>query len=348
MGGGAFKEGSTLQRHKLLLRENLGHQGPTRRTKAFSNIGMALAFCISLSLASSASAQETISGEWVVEQGHSAGNVVLTLHRDTGENTFMSSSTVSLETFKGLSQGQMSSPGNNVNFQIVREAGLVSCEGYFKEGKGSGVFTFTPSQDFVAKLSARGYTDISDEMQFRMALHDVTVGFIQEFADLGYDHIPAGELVSMRVHNVTADFVKSLKALGYDQVPIRDLRAMRIHGVTADFIKSLAEAGYQNPPVNQLVSLRIHDVSIDFIKAMQSAGLAPLKIDQLVKMRIHDVNPAFVKEVRSLGYEQASAEQLVKLRIFNVSPEYIQRVKDRVTGDVTIEQLIRLKTVESR
>ncbi len=48
------------------------------------------------------------------------------------------------------------------------------CEGWFREGRGPGHFTFMPGEDFTDKLARRGFDPPTDEQQFFMALDSHT------------------------------------------------------------------------------------------------------------------------------------------------------------------------------
>jgi hypothetical protein len=49
----------------------------------------------------------------------------------------------------------MSRSGTNVQFQLKRDAGTFNFEGWFKDGNGSGHFTFTPSSAFASELAGK-------------------------------------------------------------------------------------------------------------------------------------------------------------------------------------------------
>src|ERR1700694_2443334 len=88
---------------------------------------------------SSISAQSSMTGEWIVETKPSTDFVYFSIHRRSergGEHS--SSSDIRADSLKGLSQAQASGSGAAVSFQLVREAGTVNCEGWFKNGNGSG------------------------------------------------------------------------------------------------------------------------------------------------------------------------------------------------------------------
>src|SRR5882724_8076865 len=178
------------------------------------------------------SAQGSMTGEWILEMKPGTDFVYFSIHRRSeGGGTHSSSSDIRADSLKGLSAAQVSGSGSAVSFQVVREAGTLNCEGWFKEGKGSGSFTFVSNQRFAAEMKSLGYEQLSDEKLFAMRIHGAGPEFIKAMKDEGYDQVPVDNLVAMRIHGVKPEFIGDLKSLGYEHPPIDQLVAMRIHGV---------------------------------------------------------------------------------------------------------------------
>src|SRR6185295_9203654 len=125
-----------------------------------------------------ARAQDSRDGQWILESLREAGRYNLTLSYSSGRlgrGNNMSSSLVTLDRLRGLSQPQIMSAGSNVQFQLVREAGTFNCEGWFKDGKGAGHFVFAPSAAFSAELVRRGYPAPTEAQQFSLAMEDARI-----------------------------------------------------------------------------------------------------------------------------------------------------------------------------
>ncbi|HKS40374.1 MAG TPA: hypothetical protein VJX74_07140, partial [Blastocatellia bacterium] len=106
----------------------------------------------------STAAQGAITGEWIIESKPGTDQVYLTVQHGNGRhNHSMSSTDIKQENLKGLNPALMQGNGSPVQFQIVREAGTLNCEGWFKQGKGSGHFTFASNAAFVSELRKRNY-----------------------------------------------------------------------------------------------------------------------------------------------------------------------------------------------
>jgi hypothetical protein len=162
-------------------------------------------------------AQETasITGQWIIDNTDISGQVQLTLHRSickSGSST--SSSSYPIKGLVGLSHTQMDSPeGVIVRFQLARDAGTLSCEGYFKRGNGAGTFLFSTDPAFVAEMRKLGYTGFDQEMQFSMATHDVSLDYVRHLRTLKAAPSSADELISMRIHGVSVEYIQELQTL---------------------------------------------------------------------------------------------------------------------------------------
>src|SRR4029077_1953692 len=119
-----------------------------------------------------------------------------------------SSSDIRPDALRGLNIAQAAGSSSAVNFQIVRDAGTLNCEGWFKNGNGSGHFTFTPNQNFANEMRSLGYQNMTDETLFWMAVHDISMQFIRELSALGYDHLSTDNLFAMRIHGATPEFIR--------------------------------------------------------------------------------------------------------------------------------------------
>src|SRR5437870_9924333 len=153
--------------------------GPSKYTLRAAVAVLISLFCYAS--ISSISAQTSITGEWVLEMKPGTDFVYFSIHhRSDNGGTHSSSSDIRADSLKGLSSAQASGSGSAVSFQVVRDAGTLNCEGWFKEGKGSGSFTFVPNQSFATQMRSLGYEQLSDEKLFSMAVHDISLTFIRD------------------------------------------------------------------------------------------------------------------------------------------------------------------------
>jgi len=331
----------------------------------------------------SASAQgERFAGQWLVEYKPGSEKVQLTLsfreERTDAKggrhsNNWNTTNDIETDKLQGLTREQaFSTSGQNVRFQIRREAGTFNCEGWFKDGKGSGHFTFAPDAAFAAALRQRGVGSPDERQLFSLAQADVGLALLDELKSQGYELPSIEQLVRLGHHGVRLDYLKGLSSLGYRLGTIDSLVRMRDHGVGLDFIRQLREFGYRNltaeelvrardhgvsvvyieelraagyatPPLEGLIRIRDHGVSTTFIRELRAEGFDSLPLEQLVRLKDHGVTVNFIKELKVLGYPQLSVEQLVRLRDHGVNAAFVRRAKSSMGDNPTVDELIQMK-----
>jgi hypothetical protein len=315
-----------------------------------------LALVASLLLTNAARAQQSYSGQWLISQRLSnskpqADTVHLKLRyrmgesKKDGDSDFNSSTAfhIPIAQLSGLSQTQMmSASGNQVRFQLVRDAGTLDCEGWFKDGQGAGHFVFTPNAGFVSQLTKRGYGAPTNEQQFVMAIHDVDLGLIDELRVQGFQQPTLNQLIRMGTHGVRLEYVKELHGLGYRLKAADELIRMVDHGVSLRYIRNLAALGYERLSPEQLIKAADHGVSSEYIKNVQAAGYTRVALEEFVRMADHGVNSKYMLALSELGYKQLPIEQLIKLADHGVSSRYVRELKSLGYENVPVEQLIKL------
>src|SRR5262245_43852797 len=105
----------------------------------------------------SSGAQSSITGQWIVSPSKADGFVQLTLKRTGPDWNFNSSTSVPLSQLRGLTAAEMRADVGMARFEIVRDAGMLQCEGWFKNGRGSGTFVFKPNLNYVSEMRSLGY-----------------------------------------------------------------------------------------------------------------------------------------------------------------------------------------------
>jgi len=217
-------------------------------------------------------------------------------------------------TFQGLSRADLASPaGMKVDFRIVRDAGMLECEGWAHDGHASGDFTVALSQAFARSLAARGIGTPTEDQQRRMLIANVGYPLIDALEAGRYDRPSVADLIKLAEHDVTPDYIASLGAAGIHLHSSEELVRIRDHDVTIDYINGLRQAGYRNLTPEQYVRLRDHDVTLAFVSGMQAAGYRPTP-EELVRLRDHDVTPEYVADLARHGYTHLSIDDLIRLR----------------------------------
>jgi hypothetical protein len=260
--------------------------------------------------------QTAMTGEWTAEINHEKpGEVQMTFHRHSKEGGFnMSGETVSLSELQGLSADAASTVKTTVNFNLVRDAGTFACEGYFRDGRGAGFWTFTPSQAFVSAMRTRGYGNLSGEDLLRAAFHNLTVKFIEELKGAGYDHLTFDELVRAAGHDVTANYIRELRSAGYDGLSMEDLIHARNHEIDSSYIKEVEAMGFGKESLEDVIHLKNHDITLEYINDLKAEGYLDITAEMAVRLKNHDIDRAFIQRVKAKGMTNITLDELIRLR----------------------------------
>ena len=225
----------------------------------------------------------------------------------------------------------------SIKFDLRREAGTLAMEGAFRDGRGAGLFTFTPRAEYTAEMKSLGFPDdLPLWRRFQLALHDVGPKYIRALKAEGYDKLPLDQIQRAKTHGVTIDYIRDLKAQGFRSVTLENLVRTRDHGVTGDYIKALKAEGYTGATLEDFVRTRDHGVTQAYIQGMKKAGFGSATVDDLVRAKDHGVSPEFIQEIRGLGLSATTLEEFVRLRDHGVRAAFVQEMKaagyDKVRG----------------
>jgi hypothetical protein len=266
--------------------------------------------------------QQPITGTWTayVQENSNKIHVSFELRSDRG-GRHQSGENYEYSQLQGLSSEQARA-GGAVRFSLVREAGRIDCEGSFQNGKGSGTFTFTGNQSFVAAMKSRG---------FDFEKH------------VGINH-PANleeRLFVATTVNVTTALADDLQASGFSNLGVEDLFKAAIFKIDSQFMREMKATGF-NLGMEDLVKARIFKIDPAFVAKAIEMGFANESFESLVKMQIFKVTPEFVAEMRNEGLNIPSVEDVVKLRIFKIDRDFVRQ--SRAEGvPLEVERLVRRK-----
>lgn len=263
--------------------------------------------------------QDSTVNQWMIEYQTNDAKLHLTMrYQRQGERGFSYSNSgfdITLDQLPGLTREQMlSSSGTNVHFQLKRDAGTFNFEGWFKEGNGSGHFTFSPSSSFASELARQGFGKSTDEQLLSLAMTNTGTAFINELKAQGYDTSTVEQLVQMGNHGVKLDYLQGLKSLGYSVKSTELVVRMRDHGVSLNFIRELSGLGYTNLNPDELIRTRDHGLSASFIKEIKDLGFSDASVEQLVRLRDHGVSAAYIRRMKERGYANLSLDEYIHLR----------------------------------
>ncbi len=241
--------------------------------------------------AAQAAQKSATGGEWlVIMKANKPGDVHITFHRQREKGSLMmTSADIPLGELKGLTPDTESSTEVEVNFNIAREAGIFACEGFFRQGKGAGFWTFTPSRSFVSAARSRGYEDLSEEDLLRAALHNLTIKLIDDLKSVGYERVEFTQLLRAASRDITPQFIREMHNAGYQNLSIEELIRARNHNINGEYVKEVRAMGFDKQPIETLIRLRNHKITGEFIQRAKTKGFTDLSLEQLIRLRNQNI-----------------------------------------------------------
>src|SRR6476620_5560319 len=183
-----------------------------RRTRLMIALGLLALFwaCYPTADTTYSNPQESGTGQWLVEFRTGETNVHMEMRyqrrSEKGSGYSSHGFTIDPAALSGLSRDQAMSGGTNVRFQVKRDAGTFNFEGWFKEGNGSGHFTFTPDRGFASQLTSQGIGSPTDEQLLSLAMSDTGFAIINELKAQGYERPTLDQLVQLGNHGVNFEY----------------------------------------------------------------------------------------------------------------------------------------------
>ena len=290
-----------------------------------------------------------MSGDYSDKHERNDGKIHLSFERRTDNGKNQHGSSFSYSELQGLTQEQ--TQNGAVNFRLVREAGTIECEGTFTNGKGQGIFRFTPNSGYVSAMRSRGFdfekskNNHNETIENRLlsaALINVTTALADDLRSVGFGNLDVDDLFKAAIFKVDSKFMAEMKATGFPNLTMEDLVKARIFKIDADFVKKVNDMGFGTKDFEQLVKYSIFKVTPEYLAEMKAAGFENLSSEEVVKFRIFKVTPEFLSQLRAEGFTNLSAEEVVKFNIFKIDPEFIRKAKSE-NPNVTVEEMVQMK-----
>jgi len=117
-------------------------------------------------------ADDTIHGDWSARfnAGSGCGCFDLEVERSSGWGHHSTwGNTHKISDFAGLDANIATAKDSTVHFELRRDAGTMNFDGRFRDGYGSGKFTFASSADYVQGMKSLGYSGLTQEDLFAFA-----------------------------------------------------------------------------------------------------------------------------------------------------------------------------------
>lgn len=291
-------------------------------------LGVSLAFTASLR-APVASAQAVLTGEWTASVEKQGSGINLTFgqtseNERTGEkgNRHQFGQTYDFAEL-GLTREQVMR-GGPVAFTLAREAGTISCEGSFQNGKGSGTFRFTRNPAFVTAMKSKGFDfesepgrkryGLSEDKVFTAAALNVTTALADDLLSAGFGKLGVDDLFKAAIFKIDSAFMREMKATGFPNMNMEDLVKARIFKIDAEFVRQATQMGFDKEPFESLVKMRIFKVTPEFLAEVRNEGLKDLSVEDSVKLRIFNIDAEFIRKAKAEGVP-LNVERLVQRRL---------------------------------
>jgi len=297
-------------------------------------------------------AQTTITGEWHADarpdrgekasdksdkdtswKADRAGKINVQFERWRGNNSHNSFGENYSLADLGLSESQVQN--GKVSFRLEREAGTVTAEGSFTDGRGSGTFTFTPNMGFVSAMKARGFDLEQPDHSIKFNSDDNDKTTVEE------------RLLTAALLNVTTELADDLNSANFGKLDVGNLYSAAIFHVDSKFMVEMKNTGFPDLKFEDLVKARIFKIDAEYVRQVKDMGLGITNFEGLVKYRIFKVTPDFLNELKTAGLTNISDEDVVKCRIFKIDGDYARKAKSQ-DPNITVEKLVEQRIFEKQ
>jgi hypothetical protein len=268
---------------------------------------------------------ETIADAQEPEAQVKGDRIYLDFRRPTtnGHRSQMGQS-YSFSELQGLTREQVER-GSPVKFSLVREAGTISCEGVFQNGKGVGTFRFTANQSFISGMKSRGFDfehnsqvfndeRDSENKSFSAAALNITTALADDLLSVGLGKLDVDDLFKAAIFKIDSKFAREMKASGFPSLGMDELVKARIFKIDANFVGQVMQMGFANQSFEDLVQMRIFKVTPEFIAAVRNEGITNPSVEELVKLKIFKIDSEFIRKAKAEGVP-LDVERLVERRI---------------------------------
>jgi hypothetical protein len=191
----------------------------------------------------------------------------------------------SINRFTGFNASDLSREGAQLTATLNADAGVFTCAGTVHDGALAGSSTFTPNEDFVARMNRMGFTGYNSEKLQTYALLDVQSAWVESLKNAHVNGMNADNVIALRIFRIDPAYVSGLTSLGYGVPDADKLIALKVQGVNAEEVRKIRDLGYK-PTLDDLIQIRIFHITPEFIRNMQARGFHDLTIAKLVQIKI--------------------------------------------------------------
>ena len=250
---------------------------------------------------------------------------------------------LSVDELAGLPANDDQLTVTNVRFELRREAGTLSFEGAFRDGRGAGLFSFSPRAQYADEMRRLGY---SEELplwrRYQLAVQDIGPQYIAALRSEGFSNVPLETITRSKNHGVTLDYIKALKAEGFAQTSLEELVRTRDHGVTPAYIHDMRGAGFASATIEELMRAKDHGVSAAYVNDLSTRGYKSLPLPDVVRARDHGVTTEYLVDMIAI-VKEATLQQIIRMRDHGVTPGFVNHARARGFTTTDPDELIRLR-----
>lgn len=285
-----------------------------------------------------------INGEWTAQvSAKDPTRIQVNFSRRTEKGGFnQSGDSMKRSELDGLPADLMAAVRTDVNFRLAREAGTLSCEGFFQGGRGAGLWTFTPNASFASSMASRGFANLTEEDMLRAVFNNVTTRYADEIKAAGYDQLTFNQLARAAGHEISVEYIRELRSSGFGELTMDNVIRASNHEISAAYVKEVAAMGFDKQPLDAVIRLKNHEISPAYISELKAAGFENLTLDEVVRMKNHDITSEFVNQIKGEGFSNLSSSTIIRLKNHDVDREFIRRARSQYPN-ATLDELIRLK-----
>lgn len=295
-------------------------------------------------------------------------NICISISHRSERGYWTNNSCISRSEFPNIPEGE------DITFELNREAGTIVFSGDVNNGEGEGDFEFTPNESFRSYLKDQGFSPIKDMDMFHFILVDMNKSYLSYLKGMGYKSLTTKDLLSIahhgirqkdmkdgydayakygltdlsfkeiiqfHIHDVTPEYIQGLRNNGFTDLDAKEIVQFAIHDVDADYIKELRDAGFIGLDAKEIVQFAIHDVDARYVKSIHDYGFKDISNRDIVQFAIHDVDTDFIKELRDMGYDDLSTKEIVQFAIHDVDARYVKEIRDNGFGDMDAKEIVQ-------
>lgn len=270
---------------------------------------------IALFLVGAASAAQSINGTWELQRVGGTPYIEMRLSSTDaheGENTIHSGDHYKAADF-GLTDARVDGATSQTQFGLQRAAGTFAFSGMLGNGRGGGVFTFTPDDTFVAGLNSRGLKPDNNRGLLAAGNVDLTLPYIDSIRSAGYPNLSFDKMLAFRALHVTPQSIADLRAV-FGTMREDDVISSTALGVTKSYVDEMHGMGVEHVTPQKAVEFKALHITPEYVAGLAQLGYAKLTPDQIVQFKAMRIDAAYLKHLADHGLKNLTPEQVVQAK----------------------------------